>query len=152
MDISVTSGESDNMKLFLVLVLATVAICHPSGKKASIEPAKHMETREQEIRWNVIVDVPKDTYKADRTTRSRKKKLGAKLDTLENESMHQQRRVYINPYAIPPTTTQATTSGVGRLKENFKGKVYGFPLATRYYGVYGKWEASHPRKALPVRF
>merc|ERR1712037_1115 len=30
-DSSVTSEESENMKLFLVLVLATVAICHPAA-------------------------------------------------------------------------------------------------------------------------
>ena len=136
------------MKVLLVLVLATMAKGQQSGKKAPFESAEHVETREQEIRWNVIVDVPKDTFKADRTARSQKKKFSAKPDTPEDESMRQQRRVYGNPYAIPPTTTtQATTSGVGRLKENFNGKVYGFPLATRYYGVYGKRDAGHHSKA-----
>ena len=69
-DISVTFEESDNVKLLRVLVLATVAMGQQIGGKVPIEPAELVETREQEIKWNVIVDVPKDTYKADRTVRS----------------------------------------------------------------------------------
>merc|ERR1712029_1286719 len=39
----VTSEESDNMKLLLVLVLATVAICLPARKKAPAEPYKYSD-------------------------------------------------------------------------------------------------------------
>merc|ERR1712218_592927 len=38
-----TSEESDNMKLLLFLVLATVAICHPARKKAPYEPQKYSD-------------------------------------------------------------------------------------------------------------
>merc|ERR1712029_512329 len=47
----VTSKESDNMKLFLVLVLATVAMCHPKGKKAAPVAVtyKHVENEDGRI-------------------------------------------------------------------------------------------------------
>ena len=48
-DSSVTSEESDKMKLFLVLVLATVAICQPRKKSLPAEPYKHVDSLADDI-------------------------------------------------------------------------------------------------------
>merc|ERR1712037_687835 len=81
----VTSQESDNMKLFLVLVLATVAMCHPSRKGAapaapanpSYNPVMDIlangELRAVAVGGAKIVDVPETSLKNKKASRTARK-------------------------------------------------------------------------------
>merc|ERR1712037_366888 len=79
---TVISEESDNMKLFLVLVLATVAICHPSRKGAapanpSYNPVMDIladgEQRAVAVGGAKIVDVPETSFKNKKASRAARK-------------------------------------------------------------------------------
>ena len=84
-DSSVISKESDNMKLFLVLVLATVAMCHPIKRGAapaapaapaypSYNPIMDiLADGENEVIDTKNVDVSETSYKAKKTSRTARK-------------------------------------------------------------------------------
>ena len=79
-DSSVISKDSDNMKLFLVLVLATVAMCHPIKRGAdpaapaypSYNPIMDI-LADGDVVETKNVDVSETSYKAKKTSRTARK-------------------------------------------------------------------------------